>query len=265
MVATNDVRSTLQPASKSAQKSPSDTPTHVPGMLSQDEPVSVTGDRLEYDGAKSTAVYTGNARLWQGDTSINGNTLTLDNTKGDLTAVGAVRTVWDSTEGTGSKPETSGSAPDAQKPNTSGGTAKPEAASGKGQTLATGDEMRYEDALRRATYTANAHVVGAQGDVTAAKIELYLQKDSNDLDRVEAYDNVVVKIDKRTSTGARMTFFASDERYVMTGTPVRIVDECGSDTVGRIVTFYKSSDTAIVDGVQSRARTVRTPGGKCPQ
>ena len=36
-------------------------------------------------------------------------------------------------------------------------------------------DFQYEEAERRATYTGDAHVNGPQGDMTAAKIELYLK------------------------------------------------------------------------------------------
>ena len=39
----------------------------VPSMLKQDQPVNVTSNRLDYDGAAARD-YNGNARLWQGDT-----------------------------------------------------------------------------------------------------------------------------------------------------------------------------------------------------
>jgi lipopolysaccharide export system protein LptA len=131
----------------------------------------------------------------------------------------------------------------------------------RAETLATATEMHYEDALRRATYTGNAHVVGEQGDLTAAKVELFLAKDGNDLDRVEAYDAVTVKVDKRTATGARMTYFSADGKYVMTGSPVTIKDAC-SESVGRTLTFHKSTDTILIDGRDRRALTTKN-GVKC--
>jgi lipopolysaccharide export system protein LptA len=271
LLARTEVRSTLLPSADKPAAPSAPAPagaSHMPRMLESDESVSVTGDRLEYEGDTSLAVYTGNARLWQGDTSVNADTLTLDNAKGDLTAVGAVRTSWmvdaakpapDGRSGEGAPAAGRGGA-------TAGSTrgAAPSAPAGppaKTQTLATGNEMHYDDALRRATYTGNAHVVGTQGDVTAAKIELYLSKDTNDLERVEAYEAVTVRVDKRTATGGRMTFVSAEEKYVMTGSPVKIVDEC-SESTGSTLTFYKSTDTIRVDGRERRALTTKN-GVKC--
>ena len=66
--------------------------TRLPAMLKQDQPVSATSDRLDYDGGASHAIYTGHAQLWQGDTTIKGDRIVLDDEKGDLSAVGNVVT-----------------------------------------------------------------------------------------------------------------------------------------------------------------------------
>jgi hypothetical protein len=57
-----------------------------------------------------------------------------------------------------------------------------------------------------------------------------------------------------------MTYFAREERYVMSGvgvTPVSIRESC-SETTGRSLTFFKSSDRIIVDGNETR-RTETKP------
>ena len=56
----------------------------MPSMLKQDQPVNVIGDELDYDGSRSKAIYTGSAQLWQGETSIKGASITIDNKTGDL-------------------------------------------------------------------------------------------------------------------------------------------------------------------------------------
>ena len=47
--------------------------TRLPAILKQDQPVSATSDRLDYDGGASHATYTGHAQLWQGETTIKGD------------------------------------------------------------------------------------------------------------------------------------------------------------------------------------------------
>jgi lipopolysaccharide export system protein LptA len=42
----------------------------MPGLVSSDDPVYVTSDDLLYDGKTGLALYTGHARLWQGETTV---------------------------------------------------------------------------------------------------------------------------------------------------------------------------------------------------
>ena len=60
-----------------------------------------------------------------------------------------------------------------------------------------------------------------------------------------------------------MTYTTADERYVVTGAPVTIVDECGRETTGKTLTFVKATDTIVVDG-NEQIRTQTKGGGKCP-
>jgi lipopolysaccharide export system protein LptA len=217
----------------------------VPGLLKDDQPAYVTANALDYDGGNDKAVYTGNARLWQGDTAISADTITIDEKTGDLYASGQAPSQVRSTlvlEQVDSKTQQKTKVP----------------------TIATGQQMHYEDEQRRATYTTNAHVNGPQGDLRAVKIELYLVDGGGSLDRAEAYENVNLLSDARTATGARMTYFAADERYVMTGAPVRTVDEQCRETTGKTLKFYRSSDTISVDGNQE-LRTLSRSGGTCSQ
>ena len=127
--------------------------------------------------------------------------------------------------------------------------------------------MVYDDAARRATYTTNARMNGPEGDVKADKIELYLQDGGGALDRAEAYVNVSLRSQNRTSLGDRLSYFAADARYVMSGTSVRIFEQLPAEcreTVGRTLTFYRSTDSINVDGNRER-RTQTTSGGKCPE
>jgi lipopolysaccharide transport protein LptA len=195
-------------------------------MLKQDQPVNVTADTLDYDGSTSRAVYTGKAQLWQGDTTLKGDSIALDDKTGDLTATGAAtRTVLvqEAKEKPGQKDRVA--------------------------STATAKDFKYEEALRRATYTGEAHLSGPQGDMTAGKIELYLKASGDELDRLEAYDEVTLREQsRRKTTGARLTYFSADERYLVTGTPVTIVDECGRETTGRTLTFFRTTDRIVVDG-----------------
>jgi lipopolysaccharide transport protein LptA len=236
------------------------TETRLPSMFKQDRPANVTADNLQYDGTARTATYTGNAQLWQDETSLKAATIVLDDKTGDLTGSGGVTTVT------------------VREPRSP--TSKERV-----RSIATASEFRYEEAIRRATYTGKAHMNSTDGDITAPRIELYLMPSgaaarggpagrgagaggiggvgTSDLERAEAYDGVTLRDRNRTTTGARLTYTTADERYVVTGTPVKVVDECRRETIGRTLTYLKSEDTITIDG-NAQTRTQTKGSAQCP-
>ncbi|MEP7117224.1 MAG: LptA/OstA family protein, partial [Acidobacteriota bacterium] len=128
-------------------------------------------------------------------------------------------------------------------------------------TIARGDEMAYDDAARTVTYTKSAQVNGPQGDLTADKIALVLASPERALERIEGYGAVVARVADREARGGRLTYYASDERYLFTGAPVQFTEECRV-TTGRTLTFFGTAGKLIVDGNQA-TRTVTKGGGKC--
>ncbi len=233
--AAGSVKSVLQPPKQGAQPDAA----KLPSLLKQDQPVNVTGDDLSYDAVAARATYTGKAQLWQGDTSVRTDTLVIDKKTGDLSASGSVVTT-------------------VRFEQVSRDKKKERIAS-----VATAKEFKYEESVRRATYTGDAHLSGPQGDITAAKIELYLKPSGDELDHAEVSDNVTLHEQNRKTTGSHMTYTAADERYVVTGAPVTIADQCGRETIGKTLTFLKATDTIDVDG-NERIRTQTKGGGKCP-
>jgi hypothetical protein len=60
-----------------------------------------------------------------------------------------------------------------------------------------------------------------------------------------------------------MVYTTSDEKYVIVGTPVKIVDECERETTGRTLTFIKSTDNIVVDGNRQTRTQTKGGNGKC--
>jgi lipopolysaccharide export system protein LptA len=256
MVATGVVKTMLQPPDARAGSGPSTPPgtagaNRLPGLFQQAAPVNVNANALDYSGGGGRAVYTGNATLWQGETAIRADVLTIDRTRGDLIATGAARSnmVFES-----------------------------------GVSIGRGPEIRYDDATRVITYgppmaravaaalpaplapAGLSQLSGSQGDLQAVRIEVVLAKTESRIERLEAYTAVNVRLDTRIATGDRLTYHAGEERYVMTGiptVPVKIVEEC-RETLGRTVTFFRTADRIIVDG-NEEVRTRSSRGAACPQ
>ena len=211
----------------------------VPGMLKDDQPAYVTAPALDYDGENGKAIYTGGSRLWQGDTAVSGEKITIDESTGDLYSNTNVRTSF-ILEQLDTKTQEKKRVP----------------------TIASSQDMHYEDALRRATYTTNAHVNGPQGDLRGVKIELYFLEGASELERVEAYDDVNLKTDVRTATGARMTYLAKTEEYHMKGEPVNVIEECRQTTC-KSLTFWRSTDRILCDGSDEKRTLAKSKEGPC--
>ena len=231
------VKSEIVPSTRGQKPGTKDT--KLPALLKPDQPVIVTADELSYDGPAATAAYTGNAQLYQGETFIKGSTILIDENTGDLAANGLVTTVISLEQETKDKRKE------------------------RARSVASATDLKYDEATKRATYTGDAHVVGQQGDMTATKIELYLKPSGDELERVEGYENVILRDQNRKTTGIRMTYFSADERYLVTGAPVTLIDQCGRDTSGRTLTFYRTTDRVVVDG-NEQFRTQTKGGGNCP-
>ena len=239
MEARGNVRTSL-----SGKRSTAKDGGRLPGLLKEGQAASVNAEELDYKGGNGRAEYKGAATLVQGDTAIRGDRIVLDQQKGDLVASGSARStlVLD-----------------------------------KGRTDGRANEIHYDDAARTVTYSAGtvaptsgqgasvplpplAQVSGPDGDLRAERIEIILAREENGVDRLEAYNRVTMVVGARTATGARLTYHAPEERYVISSTgvtPVSIRESC-QETTGRTLTFFKSSDRIIVDGNETR-RTETKP------
>ncbi len=240
MTATGRVSSTMRPATKPAGGAPG---PKRPGLLAEKEAVQIVGEKLVYDEASRKADYTGKVTLLQGDTTIQSESLTLDETRGDLSASGKVMTQLAIAE-----KETGQDAAPAGKPKPMIGRAA---------------SFAYSDEARKATYSTTAQLDGDQGNLRAATIEVRLAKDDNTLDGLVANGQVTALVDKRTVTGTHLTYTPGDDKYIVTGAPVRMLDADCQETLGKTLTFWKASDRVTVDG-NNEVRTQTKGGGKCP-
>jgi lipopolysaccharide export system protein LptA len=238
IVAEENVRSVLLAKAASGQP-PSGSPAATrSSMLVADQPVFATAQSLSYDGSTRRASYKGAARLWQGDTAIQGDELMIDDATGNLSAKGQVRSTL--------MLETK---------------AQPDPALARQPTIARADSLAYDEQAKKATYLRDAQVSGPQGDLRAGRIELILAETGKALGRLEAYTSVTLLDATREAVGDRLTYLDGEGRYTMEGAPVRIVSQC-RDISGRTLTFFRSTDTIIVDGNQE-TRTQTKGGAAC--
>jgi LPS export ABC transporter protein LptC len=270
LITATEVRTTLAPQKSTAKSGePATSGIAIPGLLKQDQVANINANALDYRGQAGQAVYRGGATLWQGNTTIRGDTISLDQEKSNLIASGSAKSTLELDTGpsTGSGNEIRYE--DQKRLVTySGAVLPPTIERGTGSA---GARSGAPSDARRAVPVRDAQLAGAQGDLRAERIEIALAKEGNKVERLEGYTRVTLKLDKRTAVGARLTYYASDERYVMSSagaTPVTVTDvktapsgavSC-SETTGGTLTFYKSADSIKVDGNdQKRTETLSKP------
>jgi len=235
----------VQAVFRPAQKRADGTALKTPGLFAQDQPAYATADTLDYDGALSRATFraSGRAKLWQGETTIYGQMIDLDDKTGNLRATGSVVSTM-------------------MLEQTDPKTKRKE----KTKTIASADRLDYDDASRRAVYTQGVRIDGAQGHLTSDKATLTLAAQTNGLDRLDAAGHVELRDPGTATTGARvvtgetLTYTAPDEKYLVRGHPVKYTDKSYETTCDSL-TFWKSVDKIVGDGVE-RTRTQAKSGRK---
>ena len=216
-------------------------------MFKQDKPVNVMSNRLEYDGV-SEATYTGNALLVQDKSRIAAETIVMDDRSGNLTARVKVRSTMMLED---------------EDPKTKVRKLT--------ETVATADNLVYDDAKRLATYTATgpapATLKTAQGDMRGNRIDLYLKESGSEIERAESDGNVSVKLETLYAKSKHLVYTAAKDEYVLTGDPVISVkkDEQGSckETRGNTMTYLRAEDRTSVVATTGIA-TETKPLPTCP-
>jgi lipopolysaccharide export system protein LptA len=266
-----DVKTTLSPRKDpQAERAPGGSGIAIPGLLRQNEVVNINAGTLEYRGKAGQAIYRRGAALWQGATTIRADVINLDQETGSLVATGSARSTLELDAGLSTGRADEIRYDDAKRMVTYS-TAPLAPTSERGSGSAAGARSGAPGDMRRAVPIREAQVGGPQGDLRAERIEIALAAQGNQVERLEGYTKVTLKLDMRTAVGTRLTYYASDGRYVMSGTgttPVTITDAQSNasgaiscrETTGRTLTFFKSADTIIVDGnEQKRTQTQVKP------
>jgi lipopolysaccharide export system protein LptA len=228
--------------------------SRVPSMLKQDAPVNVTANRLHYLGSTSKGTYSGNVTMWQDDddggSNLKGDTLVVEDKTGNLELTGNAITNFmleETDKKTGRKKKT--------------------------LTIGKGDTFTYDDARRVATYTGNAQLDGAQGNLTAAQIQVTLKPNTNEIEKLEAWaKGGIVKVTEsvRTVTGTHLTYTGATDTYLMVGTPVIVYEEEGTscrEGRGTSLEFHRGAEAgnwklAGPQNAQGETNTVACRGAK---
>jgi LPS export ABC transporter protein LptC len=211
--------------------------SNVPRLLKSDAPMTIRAASLDFDSRKGYAEYSAapGSRVTleqQDETSIGGNTIIIDQTKGNLTATGNAtsRLMLD-----------------------------------KKVSRGTAHEIRYTDEKRQITFVSAPKagagevslISGPDSTIRAGSIDMTLAAKENTLERMRAVGNVRLKEGQHTvESAARLDYKALDETYEVQGegaTPVVVItrDDCRRHS-GELITFSKRTNTVKISGNGSR-------------
>ncbi len=246
-----------------------------PGLFAAGPPIHVVAGRFAYDAATSLATYSDGARLWQGTTEFRGRSIAIDETTGDVTAQGAVRTRTTLLQNDGESEDavesiTEGRAETLFFDNRLQQVAynPPTAGTGSTTTAGAGSPPDSAPGLAAAPPAASATpaTVSSPGfSLGSESIMLFLRADARTLERIEATGDVDLELDTRRVTGETLSYDDGEGRYDLTGEPVTVVEELEEgcrETTGRSVTFFANGESISADG-RSAERTAST-SATCP-
>ncbi|MFL6215321.1 MAG: LPS export ABC transporter periplasmic protein LptC [Blastocatellia bacterium] len=198
-------------------------------------PVFITAERADARNEEGIAVYTGNARGWQDDNFVKGDRIELYQNDKRMVAIGNVESALYQ--------------------------ARQETAPGKRETVpgfATAERMNYSDIDRLVHYEGNVKARQGTDRIDAAKVDVFLQKETNEVDHMLADGNVILTQPTRRGVGDHLVYTASDGRAVLTGKSARVDDAEQGSTMGTELTFYSRDDRIQVENKQGTGRVRST-------
>jgi lipopolysaccharide export system protein LptA len=211
-------------------------------------PAHISAEALDGNSGSGHMVYSGQARLWQGDAVLDAETIELWRAEKRLDARGQVIAVIP--ERPGPHARTSGPTlwdiragvlhywNDAGKARLEGGV---DATSTEGKLHSkTLDLFLAPDGSRTAGPASAGNAAGSSG---------------RQIERAVAVGDVVVRQGDRQGSAERAEYTAADGKFVLSGGKPTLTDASRDTTTGRSLTFFVASDTILVDS-QEGLRTL---------
>ncbi len=225
-------------------------PTKGSGAQLAPVPASISAERMQANSKAGRALYTGHARLWQGDSVMEADSIELLRDARIMNATGNVRAVFPQAAGQ-STAQTVGVSANPKKPKL---------------WHVTAGMLTYRDAENRARLEKNVVAQSAEQKMRAAAVDLYFTRSekphsngtvgstpanppsgAQQISRAVGTGGVIVEQGTRKATADRGEYSAVDGKFVMSGGNPTIFDAAEGTTTGHQLTFFLADDTIIVD------------------
>jgi lipopolysaccharide export system protein LptA len=241
------------------------------------DPANITAEHLAGNSKTGRAVYTGHARLWQGESTMEADEIELNRDSRQLDARGNVRAVFVQV---GNSSAAKPMAP--PPPRSRGAAAKSSASEAKQAPRPTGPDvirvhaanLTYWDAKSQAQMDGGCTAESRDGTITGQTCDLFFAPSSKvagaapapqtspkspsaasqaapgatqRLDHAIFTGNVVVRSEDRRATGERGEYDSASSKFVISGGNPTLYDGSGTSTTGRQLTFLIADDTILVE------------------
>jgi lipopolysaccharide export system protein LptA len=231
-------------------------------LLASSSPIHVTARSMTAHNTPGTALYSGNARLWQDANIIEAPTIQFDRDRRFVTAQGTaaqpVQTILVQAE------KAAEIGPDGAKT-----PAKSVPRGGSSPIAITAARLTYADSERKAHYEGGVIAKGVDFSATAKTADAYLLPRSQasnksalsgpgQLDHMVAQDNVVVQQPNRRADGQKLVYTVAYDKFVLTGGPPSIFDAEQGKITGVSLTFFRGDDRVLVEGEASTPVVTQT-------
>lgn len=222
-------------------------------------PANISADTLRANSKTGRGLYTGHARLWQGDSVMEADSIEILRETKILNASGNVRAVFPQSPGQSPAQALAVRQPAARKPQL---------------WHIAAETLSYSDIESRAHLEKKVVARSAEQEIHAPVMDLYFTKSEKNpaipasassfaaaqsgaqqISRAVAAGGTIVEQGARRAIAERGEYSAADGKFVMTGGNPTIFDASEGTTTGRQLTFFLADDTIIVDS-ENGSRTL---------
>jgi LPS export ABC transporter protein LptC/lipopolysaccharide transport protein LptA len=192
-------------------------------------PVFIASENAEFQHETGIGIYTGAARAWQDDNFLKADRIVLRRDQRVMEGMGSVQSALYQAR----RKEASGAR-----------TVVP--------VFATSERMSYSDAERLLRYVGQVDIRQGTERITGGVADVFLARDTYEVERTIAQQNVVVTQPGRRGAGDWAQYTAADETVVLTGNPARVEDaEQGTSESRRMIVYLRES-RVVSDGGPNR-------------
>jgi lipopolysaccharide export system protein LptA len=221
-------------------------------LLASSDPIHVTARLMNARRDSGVARYSGGARLWQGPNVVQASAISFDREHRSMIAEGGADGAAEAVDG-GKLPASPVTTVLVQT-----------GADGKTTLVTiTSEHLTYTDSERRIHFDGSVSMRNTDATITSQGLDVYLaqskQAPSNQsltqpsatpsrLEKAVAKGNVVITQSTRRATGETLTYFASEDKFVLAGGPPSIFDAERGQITGDSLTFFRYDDRVLVEG-----------------